>query len=260
MQHTQHSSFEKLMIDQSNALMSSDPRKFISTWRNTSLSVMNWFNIDRICLHPNTKVLVNNCKVESVERDGIPPLSLDHLIENDYSDYFTLFREKKDWVIFNAQELKKHKNNVLSKLYQQGGRWHCIILLQSFGQSWGLLTVTCFENNNKKFNAIDLQRLKLLCELWLCYWQNSTLIRTLHQGEIVSINESEKIFKLTKKQRAVLTLLAQGNTAKQCADKLNLSSRTIESHKYRMLDILNLDKHSNLIQFALRNGLGISED
>jgi len=82
----------------------------------------------------------------------------------------------------------------------------------------------------------------------------------LHQGEIVSINESEKIFKLTKKQRTVLTLLAQGNTAKQCADKLNLSSRTIESHKYRMLDILNLDKHSKLIQFALRNGLGISED
>ncbi|WP_133151722.1 response regulator transcription factor, partial [Vibrio splendidus] len=51
--------------------------------------------------------------------------------------------------------------------------------------------------------------------------------------------------------------LAQGYTAKQCAEILFLSPRTIESHKYRMLDILELDNHTELIQFALRNGFGI---
>ena len=72
-------------------------------------------------------------------------------------------------------------------------------------------------------------------------------------------NEDEKLLLLSTKQCSVLSLLAQGLTAKQCADKLFLSSRTIESHKYRMLDILNLDNHNELIQFALRNGFGIKD-
>ncbi|MBM7035083.1 response regulator transcription factor [Vibrio sp. 188UL20-2] len=55
----------------------------------------------------------------------------------------------------------------------------------------------------------------------------------------------------------MLALLAQGNTAKQCAEKLFLSPRTIESHKYRMLDILELDNHTELVRFAMRNGLGL---
>ncbi|GAM76203.1 hypothetical protein JCM19241_501 [Vibrio ishigakensis] len=36
-----------------------------------------------------------------------------------------------------------------------------------------------------------------------------------------------------------------------------LKPRTIESHKYRMLDLLDLENHTELVQFALRNGLGI---
>ena len=86
------------------------------------------------------------------------------------------------------------------------------------------------------------------------------LLTTLKQNENLLEDDSEKLLLLTKKQTKVLALIAQGFSAKECADKLHLSSRTIESHKYRMLGMLNLNSHNDLIQFALRNGLGIAEN
>lgn len=85
------------------------------------------------------------------------------------------------------------------------------------------------------------------------------MVRNLKQDQPTNANESEKLLLLSPKQCSVLTLLAQGFTAKQCAEKLFLSPRTIESHKYRMIDILELENNTELVQFALRNGLGIAQ-
>jgi DNA-binding NarL/FixJ family response regulator len=82
----------------------------------------------------------------------------------------------------------------------------------------------------------------------------------LNQSENLWEDDSDKLLLLSKKQTKVLSLIAQGYTAKECADKLHLSPRTIESHKYRMLGLMNLNNHNELVQFALRNGLGITEN
>ncbi|MDX2321547.1 MAG: LuxR C-terminal-related transcriptional regulator [Moritella sp.] len=248
--------FEQLIMAQSSALISSSPTDFIKLWRQIAMDALDWFNIDRLTLFPNSMILLNDGKTVSVAKAGIPPLIKQHFIGGNDKDYFKLLKIKHDWNSFTAQELQKDKCTVLNKLYEQGGRWHCIIPLQLFGQNWGALSFTRFGDNDQPLGNHDLKRLKLLCEMWLCYWQHSTLARNLQQ----EINENEKLLLLSKKQCAVLTLLAQGYSAKQCADKLFLSSRTIESHKYRMLDILEFDKHTELIQFALRNGLGIASD
>lgn len=256
MPESTHNDFEQLLMAQSNALISSSPKDFIQLWRQIAMDALDWFNIDRLTLFPNSMILLNNGKTDSVEKAGIPPLIKQHFIDGNYQDYFKLLKTKHDWNSFTAQELQKDKCLVLNKLHEQGGRWHCIIPLQLFGQKWGALSFTRFGNNDQPLGNEDLKRLKLLCEMWLCYWQHSTLALNLQQD----INENEKLLLLSKKQCAVLTLLAQGDSAKQCAEKLFLSPRTIESHKYRMLDILELDKPAELIQFALRNGLGISSD
>jgi len=60
---------------------------------------------------------------------------------------------------------------------------------------------------------------------------------------------------LTPRQREVLQLLAEGQSAKQIATSLSISARTVEFHKYRMMETLGLRANAELIHFAIKNGL-----
>ena len=60
---------------------------------------------------------------------------------------------------------------------------------------------------------------------------------------------------LTVRQREVLQLLAEGNSAKEVSTVLEISRRTVEYHKYRIMKILGLHKSAELIQFAVQHGL-----
>lgn len=57
---------------------------------------------------------------------------------------------------------------------------------------------------------------------------------------------------LTPKQSRVLGLIAEGKTMKQIAAILNISPRTVESHKYEMMQSLGVNTTAELIQFAVR--------
>ena len=57
---------------------------------------------------------------------------------------------------------------------------------------------------------------------------------------------------LTPRQRDVLRLLAQGKRMKEIAAELDLSVRTVESHKYQLLQTLNLESTADLVRFAIR--------
>jgi len=58
---------------------------------------------------------------------------------------------------------------------------------------------------------------------------------------------------LTLRQRQILRLLAEGLSAKQMAQKLDISQRTVEFHKYRMMETLGAKSTSDLIHFAIKN-------
>lgn len=60
---------------------------------------------------------------------------------------------------------------------------------------------------------------------------------------------------LTIRQREVLQLLVEGRTAKEIANLLNVSSRTIEFHKSQILTRLNLHTTAELIKYALTHGI-----
>lgn len=61
---------------------------------------------------------------------------------------------------------------------------------------------------------------------------------------------------VTPRQRDVLSGLARGLTAKEIAAELHLSPRTVETHKYQLMERLGVDTSVELIQYALRHGLG----
>ncbi len=60
---------------------------------------------------------------------------------------------------------------------------------------------------------------------------------------------------LTARQREVLQLLAEGLPIKQIAERLHISSRTVEFHKYRIMDELGLRSTAEISRYAARHGI-----
>jgi DNA-binding NarL/FixJ family response regulator len=58
---------------------------------------------------------------------------------------------------------------------------------------------------------------------------------------------------LTPRQREVLQLLAEGRSMKAVADVLNLTTRTVAFHKYRMMEQLRLKTTAELVQYAVKH-------
>jgi DNA-binding NarL/FixJ family response regulator len=60
---------------------------------------------------------------------------------------------------------------------------------------------------------------------------------------------------LTQRQREVLQLLAEGKTPKEISGLLNVSSRTVEFHKYRIMETLGVRTVAELAAYAVKNGI-----
>jgi DNA-binding NarL/FixJ family response regulator len=60
---------------------------------------------------------------------------------------------------------------------------------------------------------------------------------------------------ITPRQREVLKLISEGLTMKEIAAKLEISTRTAESHKYEMMEALGVSTTADLIKYALKVGL-----
>ncbi len=59
---------------------------------------------------------------------------------------------------------------------------------------------------------------------------------------------------LTAREREVLQLIAEGKTNKDIANQLSLSVYTVEAHRSRLMEKLNLHSTGDLVRFAIRNG------
>jgi DNA-binding NarL/FixJ family response regulator len=60
---------------------------------------------------------------------------------------------------------------------------------------------------------------------------------------------------LSTREREVLQLIAEGKTNKEVATKLNLSVYTVDSHRGKIMEKLNLHSAGELVRFAMKNGL-----
>ena len=61
--------------------------------------------------------------------------------------------------------------------------------------------------------------------------------------------------RLTPRQREVLRLIAEGRRMKEIAATLQLSTRTVETHKYEMMRALGVDSTAALVRYAIELGL-----
>jgi DNA-binding NarL/FixJ family response regulator len=78
------------------------------------------------------------------------------------------------------------------------------------------------------------------------------LLRTYREG---GSPEKELLRKTSPREREILQLLAEGRSGKEIASILNISPRTVEFHKYRMMEKLNIKTSAELVQYAVRHGI-----
>ena len=79
----------------------------------------------------------------------------------------------------------------------------------------------------------------------------------LTQGVIAGMGAatSERPTQLTPRQRQVLMLIAEGRRMKEIAATLQISTRTVETHKYEMMQALGVQSTAELVRYAIRERL-----
>lgn len=76
-----------------------------------------------------------------------------------------------------------------------------------------------------------------------------------HIRQIEQTDDSSGFKNLSLREREVLQLLAEGNNVKEIASKLNLSPKTVESHKYSLMAKLNVHNIADLTKIAIKKKL-----
>ncbi len=79
------------------------------------------------------------------------------------------------------------------------------------------------------------------------------------EGAAQLLKQTSHLARLTARQLQILKSLAQGQNAKQIAYGLDLSPKTVEYHRAKLMKALALTDLAGLVRFAVRAGL-ITED
>lgn len=65
---------------------------------------------------------------------------------------------------------------------------------------------------------------------------------------------------LSKREKEIVSLLANGYTNRQVANKLGLLVGTVENYRLNIMRKLNLDRFPDLVKYAIRTGLTSLDD
>jgi DNA-binding NarL/FixJ family response regulator len=77
----------------------------------------------------------------------------------------------------------------------------------------------------------------------------------LEKGLALSRNEAPDLPTLTAREREVTQLLAEGKSSKEVAVLLNLSTKTVETHRSNIMRKLNLHSIRDLVVYAIKNNI-----
>ncbi|UTW64006.1 response regulator transcription factor [bacterium SCSIO 12741] len=81
---------------------------------------------------------------------------------------------------------------------------------------------------------------------------NNTLAET-HQ--LKTISDKNKKYQLSKREQEILERVVDGLGTKQIADQLNLSPRTVETHRKNIMEKLDVNSVASLVRVAITEGL-----
>jgi len=83
---------------------------------------------------------------------------------------------------------------------------------------------------------------------------SDTILRSIIKNSKSDIDNSNNK-SLTKREKEIISLVVDGLTNKEIADKLFISIRTVDSHKNNIMQKLNLKSSVDLVKYAIKNKL-----
>lgn len=86
-------------------------------------------------------------------------------------------------------------------------------------------------------------------------WFSPAVSRQVVEGYVQRVGGEAAADVLTARQREVLKLVAGGKSTKEIAFDLNLSVKTVETHRAQIMERLGIRDVAGLVRYALRTGL-----
>jgi len=90
-------------------------------------------------------------------------------------------------------------------------------------------------------------------------WFSPAVSRQVVEGYVQRVGGEAAADVLTARQREVLKLVAGGKSTKEIAFDLNLSVKTVETHRAQIMERLGIRDVAGLVRYALKTGL-VSQD
>jgi len=81
------------------------------------------------------------------------------------------------------------------------------------------------------------------------------VMTALMENPMPASEKNESWSRLTTREREVLQLVAEGHKMAEIGEILHISARTVERHKYSLMDKLKLRTTAELTQYAIKHGL-----
>lgn len=237
-----------LLAEQVIKLSQATPDNYLNTMSSLAQQVLMTYQFDRLSLIPRSSLLLSRGEFYSASLDKAWHFQFEKYHLQLYKRYTQLLDNVKLYRAFNSFDLMQTTHPALEQLRVQGVRYHVMIPISSEGQIWGAITLSSFTLINRDLETDQIARqLQALGNLWLCFWKQIPISQAYSLGKQAQLHSiEEKIIALPKRQREVLTLLNQGLTMRECAAQLFISPRTVESHKYRILQAFDVRNQAEL--------------
>lgn len=135
---------------------------------------------------------------------------------------------------------KKTSSKVLLRINDRNGEWKWIYLTaKPFSLDSDHKLIIC--------NAVDITENLVEDQI--------SLVFNKYIKEITQLRNKLKICKLTKTEKKIIQLLANGYSTREISENKKRSYHTINNHKRNIFRKLNINKLSELVNFAIQNGL-----
>jgi DNA-binding CsgD family transcriptional regulator len=102
------------------------------------------------------------------------------------------------------------------------------------------------------YNTLKLLKPVLGCPA--CFSPPGTLPKLLWPKGVVSVEQVANLRRsnLTPREREVVKLIAEGNSARKIATALGLSVKTVEAHRFNLMRKLDIHNKAQLVTYAIQ--------
>jgi len=146
--------------------------------------------------------------------------------------------------------------NLIKKAIRKVPRIKCLVLSMHTSQEYVVSALRAGASGYVHKNASADELLLAIQALE----KGATYLHPAVAGSVVDLlreteDNANPLDLLTERQREILKLIAEGHSTREIGSRLNVSVKTVETHRTQLMDRLDIRNVPGLVKFAVRKGL-----